>query len=82
MNELLDLAVKFDNGELDDAEAVRFAALLVHTGMVHSVGKFGRFINDMIEAEREAEIRAVMDELAADPFEVVGIIVAERETAR
>lgn len=73
MNELLDLTIRFDDGELTEREAVRFAALLLHTGMVYSVGRYGRFVNDMIEAGFVDDIRADLDALEADPLAVLGV---------
>lgn len=73
MNELLDLSIRFDNGELTEREACRFAALLLITGMVNSTGTFGRFVNAMIDAGFTDAIAADMAELRADPLSVIGV---------
>lgn len=73
MNELLDLSIAFDEGTLDEREAIRFAALLLHTGMVYSTGRFGRFVNDMIEAGHTDAIAADLHELRLNPLAVIGV---------
>lgn len=73
MNELLDLAIRFDEGALDETEAVRFAALLLFTGMVHSTGTFGRFVSDMIDSGHTDEMAAHLAGLRGDPLTVLGV---------
>jgi hypothetical protein len=73
MNELLDLAIRFDEGDLDEREAIRFAALLLHTGMVNSTGTFGRFVAGMIDGGFADDIAADLDVLRADPLAVLGV---------
>lgn len=71
MNELLDLTIAFDEGELDEDEEVRFAALLLLTGMVNSTGSYGRFVVGMIEAGFGDAIATEM--ALRSPASVVGV---------
>lgn len=73
MNELLDLSIAFDEGTLDEREAVRFAALLLYTGMVNSTGTFGRFVSGMVEAGFVDAIAADLAELRLNPLAVIGV---------
>lgn len=74
MNELLDLTIKFDEGNLrDERELIRFAALLLHTGLVYSTGTYGRFVNDLIEAGYVDDIAADIAVLRDDPLAVLGV---------
>lgn len=73
MNELLDLTIGFDEGTLDERETIRFAALLLYTGLVYSVGRYGRLVNDLIESGYVDAIAADLHELRNDPLSVLGV---------
>lgn len=46
---VVDLAIGFDEGSLTQAEYIRFASALVHSGLVNSTGTFQRFVQAMID---------------------------------